>query len=75
MLYSKLHCQQGFKLKPFFYQIGLLYVFGLYMPINSFLLMFGNWGQHIFINPECPKSPYGYTYPPTRNLLSLSQGS
>ncbi|KAJ1476452.1 hypothetical protein T484DRAFT_1759269 [Baffinella frigidus] len=43
-------------------QIGLLYVFGLYMPINSFLLMFGNWSQHIFINPECPRSPYGYSY-------------
>ena len=56
-------------------QIGLLYVFGLYMPINSFLLMFGNWGQHIFINPECPKSPYGYTYnilnsPPNLEILN-----
>ena len=44
-------------------------VFGVYMPINSFLLMFGNWSQHMFINPECPRSAYGYSY----NILNSAE--
>ena len=32
------------------------------LVVGSFLLMLGNWSQHIFINPADPDSPYGITY-------------
>mmetsp|Transcript_13129 Transcript_13129/g.17943 ORF Transcript_13129/g.17943 Transcript_13129/m.17943 type:complete len:364 (-) Transcript_13129:45-1136(-) len=30
--------------------------------VTSFALMFGNWSQHIFIDPSNPESNYGLTY-------------
>jgi fatty acid desaturase len=41
---------------------GTFWVFLLPVVVNSFLLMFGNWSQHIFINPEKPRSNYHLTY-------------
>jgi len=29
---------------------------------NSFMLMWGNWCQHVFVNPSCPRSNYGLAY-------------
>lgn len=39
-------------------------VWTLVMPllITSFALMFGNWSQHIFIDPEKPHSAHGMSY-------------
>jgi hypothetical protein len=41
---------------------GTLWVLVLPLVVGSFVLMFGNWSQHIFINPARPASAYGYTY-------------
>lgn len=30
--------------------------------VTSFALMFGNWSQHIFVDPENPRSSFGLTY-------------
>lgn len=30
--------------------------------LSSFLMMFGNWSQHIFIDPRTPRSNYSLTY-------------
>ncbi|DBA80504.1 TPA: hypothetical protein ACH3X1_007775 [Trebouxia sp. C0004] len=32
------------------------------LMVTSFALMFGNWSQHIFINPEMPRSAHGMSY-------------
>lgn len=42
--------------------IGTFWVLLLPLVVGSFVLMFGNWSQHIFINAKLPASPYGYTY-------------
>lgn len=41
---------------------GTLWVLVLPLVVGSLVLMFGNWSQHIFINPARPASAYGYTY-------------
>lgn len=41
---------------------GTLWVLVLPLAVGSFVLMFGNWSQHIFINAKLPASAYGYTY-------------
>lgn len=38
------------------------WVFIVPFIISSFALMFGNWSQHIFINPENPTSNYALAY-------------
>ena len=38
------------------------WVFLLPMAVNSFLLMLGNWSQHIFIDPTAPRSNYRLAY-------------
>jgi hypothetical protein len=30
--------------------------------LSSLLLMFGNWSQHVFVNPAAPRSPLGMAY-------------
>lgn len=30
--------------------------------LSSLLLMFGNWSQHVFVNPAAPRSPLGMSY-------------
>lgn len=45
--------------------------------ISSLALMFGNWSQHIFVNPACPGSSYGMAYTCTNcpdNMLSYNDG-
>lgn len=39
-----------------------LWVFVVPFLLVSFLLMFGNWSQHVFINDKCARSNYGHTY-------------
>lgn len=41
---------------------GTFWVLVLPLVVGSFVLMFGNWSQHIFINAKLPASAYGYTY-------------
>lgn len=38
------------------------WTFLLPFVVSSFLLTFGNWCQHIFVDPARPGSPYGITY-------------
>jgi fatty acid desaturase len=53
-----------YSLKLFYaaHPTATLWVFILPTAINSVLLMFGNWSQHIFIDPEKPRSNYGLAY-------------
>lgn len=39
-----------------------MYVFVLPQIITSFALMFGNWSQHMFLDPSSPESPWGCTF-------------
>jgi fatty acid desaturase len=39
-----------------------LWLFIIPTIFNSFILMLGNWSQHIFINPSKPRSSYHLTY-------------
>jgi len=39
-----------------------IYVLLLPNIITSFALMFGNWSQHMFLDPAQPESPYGCTF-------------
>eukprot|EP00891_Asterochloris_glomerata_P003559 jgi/Astpho2/3559/Aster-06469 len=39
-----------------------LWVLLIPLVVSSFALMFGNWSQHIFIDPSNPRSPFGMTY-------------
>ncbi|KAA6415275.1 MAG: hypothetical protein FRX49_13637 [Trebouxia sp. A1-2] len=32
------------------------------LMVTSFALMFGNWSQHIFINPDMPRNAHGMSY-------------
>lgn len=41
---------------------GTFWVLVLPLVVGSLVLMFGNWSQHIFLNPALPASAYGYTY-------------
>jgi len=38
--------------------------YGLFLPycVTCFLLMLGNWGQHLFVDPKRHESNYGHTY-------------
>jgi len=38
------------------------YAFMLPLVVTSFALMFGNWSQHMFLDPRDPESPYSCTY-------------
>jgi len=38
------------------------WVFGLPFLVGSAFIMFGNWSQHIFIDPKRPKDSYGHSY-------------
>ena len=38
------------------------WVFVLPFWVSSLALMFGNWSQHIFIDPGAPRSSYRLTY-------------
>jgi len=39
-----------------------VYVFIIPNLITSFALMFGNWSQHMFLDPKQPESPWGCTF-------------
>ena len=54
---------------PYFYSVFkfkkskfLFYFISLPFLILSFFLMFGNWSQHIFIDPKRHRSNYGLSY-------------
>eukprot|EP00475_Leptophrys_vorax_P007164 TRINITY_DN14541_c0_g1_i2.p1 TRINITY_DN14541_c0_g1~~TRINITY_DN14541_c0_g1_i2.p1 ORF type:complete len:411 (+),score=31.16 TRINITY_DN14541_c0_g1_i2:285-1517(+) len=42
--------------------VGLTWVYLGPFVLSSFLMMFGNWSQHIFIDPRNPRSNYALTY-------------
>jgi len=42
--------------------VQTVWVFLVPFLVSSFLLMFGNWSQHIFIDPSKPESDYTLTY-------------
>jgi len=57
--------------------VATTYVFILPYLITSFLLMFGNWSQHIFINPSRYDDSYTITYNlinSTMNKLTYNDG-
>ncbi|CAL8468049.1 g7588 [Coccomyxa elongata] len=39
-----------------------LWVFIVPYFLSTLLMMFGNWCQHMFVNPECPRSAYGMAH-------------
>ena len=41
---------------------GTFWVFLFPLAFNSFLLMLGNWSQHLFVDPDNPRSNYHLTY-------------
>jgi fatty acid desaturase len=41
---------------------GTFWVFLFPLAVNSFLLMLGNWSQHIFVDPNNPRSNYHLAY-------------
>lgn len=42
--------------------VGTFWVFLLPVFLGSFFLMFGNWSQHIFVDPSKPECNYHLTY-------------
>jgi fatty acid desaturase len=44
------------------YWHGAVWLFVMPTLLNSLLLMLGNWSQHIFIDPDAPRSDYHLTY-------------
>lgn len=42
--------------------VATTWAFLLPYAVSSLALMFGNWSQHIFIDPAAPRSNYGLTY-------------
>eukprot|EP00802_Teleaulax_amphioxeia_P013124 Tamp_13172.p1 GENE.Tamp_13172~~Tamp_13172.p1 ORF type:complete len:390 (+),score=114.23 Tamp_13172:56-1171(+) len=42
--------------------VGTFWVFVLPTLLGSFFLMFGNWSQHIFVDPRNPEDNYHLTY-------------
>lgn len=44
------------------YTVPALWIFGAPMLVAPILLSFGNYCQHIFVDPRQPESPFGMTY-------------
>ncbi|EKX47855.1 hypothetical protein GUITHDRAFT_69166 [Guillardia theta CCMP2712] len=53
-----------YKMSP----VGTMWVFWIYTFVTSFLLMLGNWSQHIFVSPRNPNSNYLLAY----NVINVS---
>ncbi|GBF88896.1 fatty acid desaturase [Raphidocelis subcapitata] len=42
--------------------VATLYTLALPYALSSLLLMFGNWSQHVFVDPDRPDDDYALTY-------------
>ena len=57
-----LGCLVGYYILYQFNPVGTFWVFLMPMFLGSFFLMFGNWSQHIFVDPRKPECNYHLTY-------------